>query len=42
MKMMMITIKELQNLNRKTRKLLTTHGQHHPKADIDCFNVPRK
>ena len=24
--------KELQKLDRKTRKLLTIHGQHHPKA----------
>ena len=33
---------ELQKLDRKTRKLLTTHGQHHPKADVDCLYVPRK
>jgi len=26
---------ELQNLDQKTRKLLTIRGQHHPKADID-------
>jgi len=26
---------ELQKLDRKTRKLLTIHGQHHPKADVD-------
>jgi hypothetical protein len=39
---MMIAIKEQQKLDRKTRKLLTTHGQHHPKADIDCLYVPRK
>ena len=24
---------ELQKLDRKTRKLLTIHGQHHPKAE---------
>jgi hypothetical protein len=24
------------------RKLLTIHGQHHPKADIDCLYVPRR
>jgi len=42
MMMMMITIKELQKLDRKTRKLLITHGQHHPKSDIDCLYVPRK
>ena len=33
---------ELQKLDRKTRKLLTIHGQHHPKADVDCLYVPRK
>ena len=33
---------ELQKLDRKTRKLLTTHGQHHPKADVDRLYVPRK
>jgi len=33
---------ELQKLDRKRRKLLTFHGQHHPKADIDRLNVPRK
>jgi hypothetical protein len=34
--------KELQKLDRKTRKLLTIHGQHHPKADVDCLYVSRK
>ena len=34
--------KELQKLDRKTRKLLTIHGQHHPKADVDRLYVPRK
>ena len=33
---------ELQKLERKTRKLLTTHRQHHPKADVDRLYVPRK
>ena len=33
---------ELQKLDRKTRKLLTIHGQHHPNADVDGFYVPRK
>ena len=33
---------ELQKLDRKTRKLLTIHGQHHPKADVDHLYVPRK
>ena len=33
---------ELQKLDRKTRKLLTIHGQHHPKADVDRLCVPRK
>ena len=34
--------KELQKLYRKTRQLLTTYGQHHPKADVDRLYVPRK
>ena len=33
---------ELQKLDRKTRKLLTIHGQHHPKEDVDRLYVPRK
>ena len=33
---------ELQNLDGQTRKLLTIHGQHHPKTDVDCLYVPRK
>jgi len=33
---------ELQKLDRKTRKLLTIRGQHHPKADVDRLYVPRK
>jgi hypothetical protein len=33
---------ELRKLDRKTRKLLTIHGQHHPKADVDHLYVPRK
>ena len=33
---------ELQKLDRKTRKLLTNHGQHHPKADVDPLYFPRK
>jgi len=33
---------ELQNLDRKSRKLLTNHGQHHPKAEVDRLYVPRK
>jgi hypothetical protein len=28
---------ELQNPDRKMRKLLTIHGQHHLKADVDHF-----
>jgi hypothetical protein len=33
---------ELQKLDRKTRKLLTIHGQHHPKADrpLVCSQKP--
>jgi iron-sulfur cluster repair protein YtfE (RIC family) len=33
---------ELRKLDRKTRKLLTIHGQHHPKADVDRLYVSRK
>jgi len=33
---------ELQKLDRKTSKLLTIHGQYHPKADVDRLYVPRK
>ena len=33
---------ELQKLDRKKRKLLTIHRQHHPKADVDHLYVPRK
>jgi hypothetical protein len=33
---------ELQKLDWKTRKILTIHGQHHPKADVDRLYVPRK
>jgi len=33
---------ELQKLDRKRRKLLTIHGQHHPKADVDRLYVPRE
>jgi len=33
---------ELQKLDQKTRKLLTIHGQHHPKADVDHLYVSRK
>ena len=31
-----------KNCTGKTRKLLTIHGQHHPKADVDRLYVPRK
>jgi hypothetical protein len=34
--------KELQKLDRKTKKLLNIHGQHHQKADKDRLYVPRK
>jgi hypothetical protein len=33
--------KELHNLDRKTKKLLIIHGQHHPKADVYRLCVPR-
>ena len=33
---------ELKKLDRKTRKLLTIHGQHNTKVDEDRLYVPRK
>jgi hypothetical protein len=33
---------EIQKLDRKTRKMLTIHGQHHPRAHIYRLYVPRK
>jgi hypothetical protein len=29
-------------MDRKTRKMLTIHGQHHPRADTNRLYVPRK
>jgi hypothetical protein len=33
---------ELRKLGRETRTVLTIHGQHHPKADVDLVYVSRK
>jgi hypothetical protein len=33
---------EIRKLGKKTRKMLTIHGQHHPRTDIDRLYVPRK
>jgi hypothetical protein len=33
---------EIQKLERKTRKMLTIHGQHYRRADINRLYVPRK
>jgi hypothetical protein len=33
---------EIQKLDRKIRKMLTIHGQHHPRADTDRLYVTRK
>jgi hypothetical protein len=33
---------EIQKLDTKTRKMLTIHRQHHPRADTDHLYVPRK
>ena len=33
--------KELENLDRKTRKLMTMNGGHHPKADVDRLYLKR-
>jgi hypothetical protein len=32
----------IQKLYRRTREMLTIHGQYHPKADIDRLYIPRK
>ena len=31
---------DLQRMGRKTRKLLTSHHMHHPKADVDRLYLP--
>jgi hypothetical protein len=33
---------ELEGIDRKTRKMLYFHGQHHTKVDIDRLHIPRK
>jgi hypothetical protein len=30
---------EIQKLDRKTRKIVTIHGQHHPRPDIDRLSI---
>jgi len=35
-------IEEIKQIDRKTRKMLTIHKMHHPKADIDRLYVKRK
>jgi hypothetical protein len=35
-------LEEIQQIDRKTRKMLTTYKRHHPKADIDRLYVKRK
>jgi len=29
-------------MDRQTRKLMTVYNSLHPRADVDCSNVPRK
>ena len=36
------TIAELENLDRKTRKLMTAHRTLHPQSDIDRLYLPRR
>ena len=36
------TIAELENLDRKTRKLMTAHRTLHPQSDIDRLYLPQK
>ena len=33
---------EIKSLNTKTRKLLTIHRMHHPKADVNRIYLPRR
>lgn len=33
---------EIQEMDRRTRKLLTMHGMHHPRADADRIYIKRK
>ncbi|KAF2891466.1 hypothetical protein ILUMI_14707, partial [Ignelater luminosus] len=35
-------IKELENIDSQTRKMLTTYKMHHPKADVDRLYTSRK
>lgn len=35
------TEQEIQNLDRKTRKILTAERMHHPRADVDRMYIPR-
>ena len=35
-------LSDLQRMDTKTRKLMTTNRMHHPKADIDRIYLPRK
>ena len=36
------TIAELEDLDRKTRKLMTAHRTLHPQSDIDRLYLPRR
>ena len=36
------TIAELEDLDRKTRKLMTVHHSLHPQSDIDRLYLPRR
>ena len=36
------TIADIDRLDRKTRKLLTIHRMHYPKADVHRIYLPRK
>jgi hypothetical protein len=35
-------LEEMQKQDRRTRKMLSIHELHHPRADIDRLYVPRK
>lgn len=36
-----LTEKEQKEMDKKSRKLLTMHGVHHPRVDTDCLYMKR-
>jgi len=35
-------VNDLKSMDRKTRKLLTSHRGLHPRSDVDCLYLPRR